>query len=258
MRRTLAASLVLTAVFGVAVGHSADSPAVGEAVKPAGANLPAGRGSSDPLEGLSGGAKLHALVDAIVATQRSTQSLRSRFVQVKNSALLLEPVESRGSLVFQAPGQVRWVYDEPEPMVVLFDDEILTTYIPGQMRAERVKVSRKQRRFVKVKAGTQPLDELRSHFRITLSDPGPSAPYKLTLEPSNRVLQRKLQSVVLEVDRKLMLPVVVEYLEADGDFTRYEFSHIELNPGLAPDAFRLELGSDVRIDTLDAAAMAGG
>jgi len=213
---------------------------------------------ADPFEGLTGGDKLRALLARISEVQRATSSLRSQFVQVKSSALLLEPVESRGSFVFQAPYQVRWVYEEPEPMVVLLDDEILTTYLPGQARAERVKVSRKQRRFVKVISGTQPLDELSAHFRITLTDAGPSAPYKLTLEPINRMLQRKLQSVVLEVDRRLMLPVVVEYLEADGDFTRYEFSHIELNPGLAPEVFRLELGSDVRVDTLDVAAMTGG
>jgi len=38
-------------------------------------------------------------------------------------------------------------------------EDTVTTFHPEQLRAERLKVSKKQRRFVRVLAGTQPLDE---------------------------------------------------------------------------------------------------
>ena len=68
---------------------------------------------------------------------------------------------------------------------VLLAEDVVTTYHPAQARAERIKVSNKQRRFVRVLAGTQPLDDLTSHFSITLADPGGRSHYRLTLRPDS-------------------------------------------------------------------------
>jgi outer membrane lipoprotein carrier protein len=204
------------------------------------------------LDALEGGDKVHALLDVVVANQRALTSLKADFVQVKKSSLLLEAVESRGDFAFLAPESVRWDYAEPDQMVVLFAADQLTTYHPERQRAETVKLNRRHRRFVRVLAGTQPLDELSSQFSIALADPGGEAPYRLTLRPTHSVLKKKLASVVLEVDRQLMLPVVVEYREIDGDTTRYEFSNLELNSAVEQGLFELELGSEVEVDTIDA------
>jgi len=142
-------------------------------------------------------------------------------------------------------------------MVVLFADEVMTTFHPTRKRAERVKLSRRHRRFVRVLAGTQPLDDLASQFAITLSDPGSPEPYRLILEPTHSIIKKKLRSVVLEVDRGLLLPVVVEYNEIDGDTTRYEFSGLQLNPGLGEVHFELELGDDVAVEMIDASSGLG-
>lgn len=214
--------------------------------------------ASEQIDRLSGGDKLRALVDAVVASQRAVVAMQADFVQLKDSALLLEPSRAKGRFSFRAPDAVRWDYREPDPMIVVFAQDVLTTYHPDRATAERVETSRRHRRFLRVLAGTQPLDELSSTFAITLQDPGPPAPYRLTLTTTNRLLARRLESVALAVDRDLLLPVEVEYLEADGDRTRYEFSRIELNPDLDPSLFHLELGDDVRVETVDASGGAGG
>ena len=209
---------------------------------------------SPDLATLEGGDKVHALLDQVVASQRALTSLKADFVQVKRSSLLLDVVESRGDFAYLAPDNVRWDYVEPDPMVVLFAADLLTTYHPEQQRAETVKLNRRHRRFVRVLAGTQPLDELSAQFSIALADPGEDAPYRLTLRPTHSVLKKRLSSVILEVDRKLLLPIVVEYHETDGDSTRYEFRNLEPNPELDPSLFRLDLGDEVRVDTIDASA----
>ncbi len=209
------------------------------------------------LDQLEGGDKLRGLIEAVVAQQRSVRSLRAEFTQRKSSTLLLEPVESTGQFTFRAPDTVRWDYAAPENMVVLLTENRLTTFFPDRQRAEAVKLSSRHRRFVAVLAGTQPLDDLAENFTMTLSDAGGDAPYRLTLVPSQSVIRRKLSSVVLEVDRTLLLPVVVEYNEADGDSTRYEFRRMELNPPLDESQFRLDLGDDVRVEEIDASAGLG-
>jgi len=204
-----------------------------------------------PLDELAGAEKLNTLIERVVTQQRSLRSLQATFTQVKQSDLLLEPAVTHGRFTFLAPDRVRWDYVTPQNMVVAFADDMVTTFFPDQNRAECVKISRRNRRFVRVLAGTQPLDDLRKNFSFALSDEGRGKPYKLTLEPIHRVLRNKLASVVLEVDRKLLLPTVIEYLAADGDRTRYEFSDLVLNPSIKPSEFELSFGEDVQLQTVD-------
>ena len=206
---------------------------------------------------LEGSAKLDALIARVVEQQHALRSLRADFVQFKRSDLLLEAVESSGEFQFQAPDKVRWDYRRPDPMGVVFTDDTVTTFLPLQARAERVKVSKKQQRFVRVLAGTQPLDDLTSNFSVMLADPGGKAPYRLTLRPVGTMMKKRLRSVEIEIDRTMFLPVMVEYNEADGDTTRYEFKDLVLNPDIDAATFRLELGADVKLQAIDASAGGG-
>lgn len=208
--------------------------------------------ANDVIDALEGRAKLDALLDHVVQRQRSLIALRADFVQVKQSSMLLEAVKSSGEFRFQAPDRVRWDYLRPVPMIVLFADGTVTTYHPEQARAEQLKISKQQRRFVRVLAGTQPLDDLTSHFSVTLADPGDPSPYLLTLRPAGKMLARRLSMIKIEVDRRLLLPVAIEYHETDGDSTRYEFHDMVIDPELDDDRFRLVLGEGVRVETIDA------
>ena len=218
----------------------------------------AGTPSAPPaIDSLQGGAKVSHLIDQVVQRQRSLRALRADFVQVKRSTLLLQPVTSTGEFAYLAPDRVRWDYRKPDAMVVLFASDSVTTYHPRQQLVERVRVSSRDRRFVRVMAGTLPLDDLTSQFRITLRDTGAPAPYRLQLEPNRGSMIRKLDSLAVEIDRNLLLPIVVEYFESDGDSTRYEFHHLELDPQLEESRFTLELSDEVTTHTLDATSGLG-
>ncbi len=223
-------------------------------LSPSSAGTPA---AAPAIDSLRGGAKLGELIDRVVERQRSLRALRANFVQVKHSTLLLEPVTSTGEFIYLAPDRVRWDYSKPDAMVVLFASDSVTTYHPRQRLAERVRVSSRDRRFVRAMAGTLPLDDLTSHFRITLRDVGAPAPYQLRLEPHAGSMIRKLDSLVVEIDRKLLLPIVVEYVEKDGDSTRYEFHDLELDPQLEESRFELELSDEVTLHSLDATSGLG-
>lgn len=205
----------------------------------------------EALDGLRGGDKVNALIDLVVERQRSLTSLEADFVQDKKSELLLEPVTSRGRFRFKAADRVRWDYDAPDEMTVVFAGETLTTFRPDQGVAERISVPKKHRRFVRVLAGTQPLDELKAQFSVTMSDMGDPEPLQLILRPIHRTLKKKLSQVRLEIDRTLLLPVVIEYQETDGDLTRYEFVDLEVNPDIEDEVFELVFGADVRIDEIN-------
>ncbi len=226
-------------------------------------SFPALMSAADPapaatsIDHLEGADKVNALIDRVVERQNGLRSLRADFVQLKQSALLLDAVESSGEFIFRAPDFVRWDYRRPDAMVVLFAEDTVTTFHRQQARAERLKVSKKQRRFVRVLSGTQPLDDLTSNFSLTLADPGGDAHYRLSLKPVGAMLKKRLRSLEIEIDRDLFLPVVITYNEADGDSTRYEFNNLVLNPEIDDSQFQLDLGADVELETIDA-SLGGG
>ncbi len=213
---------------------------------------PAGQGpSGEASTATSGSARLRALVRRVTEAQREVTTLRARFRQTKTSALLLDPAVSTGTFLFRAPDRVRWEYEAPDRMVVIFDGTVLTTWAPGSRRLDRVKVSARQRRFVRVLAGTQPLDDLLRHFRVTLAR-NPAGGDRLLLEPTEAALRRKVRSVRLDIDPRLHLPVAVEYVEADGDTTLYEFMDLRVNEPIPDDAFVLRAEGGVQVETWDA------
>jgi len=207
---------------------------------------PAGDGAGSG----SGSDRLQALVRQVTEAQRRVESLRARFRQTRTSALLLEPAVSTGTFLFQAPDRVRWEYEKPERMVVVFGGSTLSTWDPSARRLDRVKVSQRQRRFVGVLTGTQSLEGLLQHFRVTLTR-SPGGGDRLLLEPVDRALGRRLHSVRLDIDPSLHLPVAVEYVEADGDTTLYEFFDVRVNAAVPEDAFVLRPEGDVKVETWD-------
>ena len=210
-----------------------------------------------PLESLHGSAKLDALIDRVVQRQRGLHSMSAGFEQVRSSAMLLDDVRSSGEFCYLAPDRVRWDYRQPDAMVVLFSDDWVTTYHPAGKRAERVKVSSGDRRFVQALAGTLPLDDLMAYFKIRFEERASPQPYLLVLEPTAASLRRRLRSLSLEVDRSLLLPVVVDFHEADGDATRYEFHDIQIDPDLEVSRFLLEFSDSVVVETVDVSSGLG-
>jgi outer membrane lipoprotein-sorting protein len=217
----------------------------------------AGSSSAVDLDNLSGSAKLDGLIERVVERQRALRSLSAHFIQLKHSQLLLAPVESTGEFYYLAPDSVRWDYHQPSSMVVVFSEDVVTTFHPDGQRAERLKVSRRERRFVKALGGTLPLDDLMAYFSISFEDTAAPKPYRLEFRPTSVPLRKKLDSLRLEVDRELLLPIVMEYNEADGDSTRYEFHHLQIDPQLESSRFRLEFGVGVLVETIEASTGIG-
>jgi len=200
---------------------------------------------------------VHELVARIAARQRSIRTLEARFVQERTSALLLESETSRGRFWFRAPDTVRWEYETPRAMVVLFEGGVLSTYLPGERVLERARVPKRRRRFLEFLVGTRPLDELLGHFRIAVSDPGAPGPWEVRLEPSSRQVARRVRGIVLRVDRELLLPVAVEYREADGDVTRFRFSDVRIDGEIPPERFELDVPPDVTVRAMGAGTSGG-
>ncbi len=223
---------------------------LGVLVSVASADSPAPTPDPEKISALGIEEKVDAVIDAVVSRQRATSSLVASFEQRKINALLLEPVVSHGTFRYVAPDQVRWDYEQPEEMVVVFADDLLTTYYPQERRAERAQIGSRQKRFVRFLGGTQPLDELMKQFQMQFADPGAPDPYQIELTPMSRMLSERLESIHVEIHRQLLLPVTFEYREPDGDTTSFAFAEIQRNVPVDTQVFDLKLGPEVTVESV--------
>jgi len=109
--------------------------------------FPSPRGQSRGVEGLSGAAKLTAVLEEVSVTQARLKTLTARFEQRKESRLLAEPSVSRGRFYFEVPDKVRWEYETPRQMTVVAAG-VSRSPIARERRAERIEVGRMQRKVV--------------------------------------------------------------------------------------------------------------
>lgn len=193
---------------------------------------------------------LEAVVKKVQEQQKKTTTLEADFRQEKELALLSKPEASTGTFVFSKPNNVLWTYDAPKRVQMLIANGTMTTYFPELSKAERIDVKRFEDRIFKYMGASGAIDELARYFDFTFTDTATSPTWVLDLTPKNRVVAKRVRRIKLWIDKKNYLTTKIEYVEGDGDITRYEFSNIRLNAPVAQSRFTLNLPPNVKIEQM--------
>ena len=123
-------------------------------------------------EGLGSTERVDALLERVRLEQARTESLQADFVQNKQSAMLVEPVEAEGSFAFAAaPDRVRWEYKTPNPISILIINEEMTTWYQDIQQAEKVSVGNQSQRVLKYLGAGSSMEDLLQYFVLTLTLP---------------------------------------------------------------------------------------
>lgn len=207
--------------------------------------------SPDPrARGLSPNQRLEALVERVRTAQAGLDTLEAHFVQTRDSELLVDAQEARGTLSYRAPDRVRWEFQTPDPISILVTDEEMTTWYRDLGRAERLGVGRASARVFEYLGATGSVDRLLEYFRVSLTLPKGDDPYRLDLAPKYRRIEKRLAGMSLWIDPESFLPIRLRYEEPGGDVTDYRFEDLAINRPIPEDRFVLELPDDV--DVIDA------
>jgi outer membrane lipoprotein carrier protein len=203
--------------------------------------LAAGRGTVTTLD---------KVVKEVSARQKTVKTLQADFRQEKELALLTKPEVSNGSFLYSKPNNVVWKYEAPRPVIMNISNGWMTTYYPQLNKAEKLDVRRYQDRIFRYMAASGALDELGNYFDFTFVESKSSPFYTLDLTPKNKIVGKRVKRIKIWIDRKSYLTTKFEYVEPDGDLTRYEFSNIRVNEQIAPQAFELNLPPTVRVEQM--------
>ena len=200
----------------------------------------------DPdADGLTLSERFEALLARASHEQARLVTLEARFVQHKESALLLEPEESTGTFAFRAPDQVRWDYASPNPVVILARGEEMLTWYRDLDRVERRDLGPQHGRMLSFMGAGSSIATLQRYFTLSATFPQDrTAPYRLQLDPRFARVRKRIRSMTLSLHRELFIPVHLRYVEASGDVTEFHFTDLRINGEIPEDRFELELPDD--------------
>lgn len=187
----------------------------------------------------------------ISARQQKVSTLQAEFTQEKEMALLAKPEVSSGTFVFSKPNNVLWKYESPKPVTMLITQGMMTTYYPHLKKAERVEVkSFEDRIFKYMGAASGAIDELGKYFNVRFVESKKDPSYTLELTPKTKTVAKRVRKIRIWIDRQSYLTTKFEYVEGDGDLTRYTFRNLRINEPVPPSRFALNLPAAVRIETM--------
>ncbi len=193
---------------------------------------------------------LETVIRKIQEQQKKTTTLQADFRQEKELDLLAKPEVSTGTFLYSKPTNVLWTYDAPKRVQMVIADGFLTTYYPDLRKAEKVDVKRFEDRIFKYMGATGAIDELARYFDFTFTDSKSKPVYVLDLTPKNRAVSKRVQRIKLWIDKTTYLTSKIEYVEGDGDITRYEFTNVRINEPVPNSRFALTLPSNVKVEQM--------
>ncbi len=196
--------------------------------------------------------RLSVLVDRVRYEHDRLDTLEARFKQVKQSELLVEPTEAHGVFSFAAPDRVRWEYQEPDPISLLIQGEVMTTWYKDIDQAEKIYVGKHSQRVLEYLGASSSMGRLLEYFDVVLRTPNDlSKPYKLELSPRFARVEKRVREMSIWIDPEVYLPIRLRYVEGNGDVTEYDFTDLKVNSALPEDRFALEIPEDVDLREVD-------
>jgi outer membrane lipoprotein carrier protein len=79
-------------------------------------------------------------LDAIQKQYESVKTITAQFVQKSYVKTMNQTLEARGVVQIKKPGKMKWVYNAPEPQVLVSNDKVLWLYIPDEGQVTKVPV----------------------------------------------------------------------------------------------------------------------
>lgn len=193
---------------------------------------------------------LETVIRRIQEQQKRTHTLQAEFRQEKELALLAAPEVSTGTFIYSKPSNVLWTYAAPKRVQMVIADGVLTTYYPELGKAERIDVKKFEDRIFRYMGATGAIDELARYFDFTFKDSKSKPYYVLDLTPKNRAVSKRVRRIKISIDKKSYLTSKIEYVEGDGDTTRYEFTNIRVNEPVPQNRFALSLPTSVKVEQM--------
>ncbi len=192
----------------------------------------------------AGAADGGAVLKSLEAAGRALKTMKAAFVETKVSTLLGDTQETRGTVLLQVPGRLRWNYSQPQESALVVKDGQFARYFPQTKQVFRGPARGEADLLVGFGPGAS---DLGGKYEVTLvgdEEVSGASTHVLDLKP--RAGQGGLFAAIrLWVDAARGIPIQTRLTEPTGDHTTIRFDGVVTNLPLAAGDFTLKLPKDV-------------
>ena len=181
-----------------------------------------------------------ALLVQIRQAAQSVKNLTCNFEQIRTSSLLQDSILSRGKMLFRAPNELLWSYDEPKKIrFVVTNSGEVNIHVDGKEKnlgSTQKKYLKQMSRFLLNLISGNYLNAL-NDFRTEIA-PQNGGGYILHLYPKKKELRRLFKQFILQLRPDLQSATSVTLVEKRGDRTHILFRQLVLNAPVDSTLFR--------------------
>ncbi len=193
--------------------------------------------------------RLNVLVERLRIASSERRTMQADFTQVKESALLKEPLLASGVFSYEAPDRARWEFLEPEAVSLVISGDEMVTWYRDLGRAERYEVGKQSQKVLEYLGASTSIIALLEYFTVYLHMPeDPTEPYRLRLEPRFKRIEKRIKELEIWVEPERYLPVLLRYVEADDDVTEYRFDNFRVNEDIEEGHFELTIPAGIEVE----------
>jgi len=194
-------------------------------------------------------ARAEALLRAHAARCRTAKVVVADYVQRRTTALLKEPLVSKGEFLFvREPAAVLFFAKEPRPSVVRLTETTYEVHRPQKKQLERFHLDGpelSQGLFAAVGGDAERL--LKDFVVVACTDGPPAAGTAVVrLAAQRAAVRERLQELVITLATKDAALTSVAYRDHAGDLVEIELGNVRLDPANAPRA-ELRVDKDTTI-----------
>jgi len=183
--------------------------------------------------------ELEWILRKIQSKENSLETFVAKFVQIKKTRLLRQPLRSDGLIYFDRAGKMLWKVTKPSPFVVLIIDDLLYLDYPDLDKTQKRNVARSAKLLKKYFGFGQSTEELRLLYEMDHSHGKNPDTVSLRLVPKRKAISKRIESIEVVINTRNWLPEQVRFNEAKGDYTSLNFYFTLTNADLPEGTFSL-------------------
>ncbi len=168
--------------------------------------------------------------------QKNYTSTCGTITETRTSSLMVKPLVLRGK--FCAEGTTRFALDylEPSSMRIRFNENYLNVTSGGS--TEVMEIGKSVRRAQSYFGRDNSLGNLKKNFTVTVQED--SRDYQMKLVPRTDTFRRRLNYLVIKLDKKDFFPRSLEVDGKSGVNSLFVIDVSSMNPKIPPDMFEVQ------------------
>lgn len=177
------------------------------------------------------------ILDDLKTRQAEIRTVSARFIQEKNTKLLVKPIMSYGRFLYKQPDMMRWEYSGGVNMQVIYNNGELWLYYPGLKQADKL-------------SGIPPYSSLMD-FDVSSLAADHTVSVKKDGDISLLSFTPKIKGPVRQIEMSFMgpspFPGIIKLLDSNSEETVITFRDIVINPLIQDELFRFTPEKGVKV-----------